>query len=503
MDNETKLLWLPTLFGDHMVIQQGKEAAVWGRAATGQPVTVRIAEQEKSSVSGSDGRWLLHLDPLPYGGPHALQVSCGQEKIVFNDVHVGEVWLCGGQSNMSFRMAQTLNFETVRPSANHPGIRFINVNPTGSDRPAEDIASAGWMQVSPETVGQASGVAYYFARALHESLGVPVGLVHSSVGGTNATSWISRKTMQQVPQLAEWLQEHAVQEAKGAKMESGYPDLERKFQALAAMAKRHGQPLPPVNQLIGPPPMGPASPKRPGAFYNGMIAPLMPYAIKGAIWYQGEANSSTPELYEELMRTLIDGWRSGFGQGDFPFLMVQLPGFAEGASAHWPRFRETQRRIAEDNANTGLAVTIDVGTWNDIHPTNKQPVGERLALLARASVYGEDVVYQGPVCVSAKRVESGGNGSDDAVEGTVELNFRSAGGGLVSSTQVLHGFQVCGEKGVYVKAGAMIVDGTRILIASPRVARPTGVRYAWAPMPTASLYNKEGLPAIPFRMQVE
>jgi sialate O-acetylesterase len=299
------------------------------------------------------------------------------------------------------------------------------------------------------------------------------------------------------------LQEHAVQEAKGAKMESGYPDLERKFQALAAMAKRHGQPLPPVNQLIGPPPMGPASPKRPGAFYNGMIAPLMPYAIKGAIWYQGEANSSTPELYEELMRTLIDGWRSGFGQGDFPFLMVQLPGFAEGASAHWPRFRETQRRIAEDNANTGLAVTIDVGTWNDIHPTNKQPVGERLALLARASVYGEDVVYQGPVCVSAKRVESGGNGSDDAVEGTVELNFRSAGGGLVSSTQVLHGFQVCGEKGVYVKAGAMIVDGTRILIASPRVARPTGVRYAWAPMPTASLYNKEGLPAIPFRMQVE
>ncbi|MCC2686527.1 MAG: Sialic acid-specific 9-O-acetylesterase [Paenibacillaceae bacterium] len=503
MDNETKQLWLPKLFGDNMVIQQGKEAAVWGRAAAGQQVTVRMAGQEKRTATGSDGRWLVHLDPLPYGGPHILQVSCGQEVIAYSDVYLGEVWLCGGQSNMAFRMAQTLNFEADRKTANYPGIRFINANPSGSDQPAEDIASAGWMQVSPETVGQASGVAYYFARALHESLGVPVGLVHSSVGGTNATSWISRETMQQVPQLAEWLQEYAVHEAKGEVMEREYPDLEQKYRALAAMAKRYGQPLPPVNQLIGPPPIGPSNPKRPGAFYNGMIAPLLPYAIKGAIWYQGEANASMPELYEELMRTLIGEWRAGFGQGDFPFFMVQLPGFAEGASAHWPRFRETQRNIAEDNANTGLAVAIDVGTWNDIHPTNKQPVGERLALLARASVYGEDVVYQGPICVSAKRVDSGGNGSNDAVEGTVELSFRSTGSGLVSRTQVLHGFEVCGENGAYVKAGAMIVDGVRVLIASPRVAKPTSVRYAWAPMPTASLYNKEGLPAIPFRMQVE
>jgi sialate O-acetylesterase len=503
VDNETKQLWLPTLFGDHMVIQQGKEAAVWGRAAAGQPVSVRIEGQEKSALSGPDGRWLLHLDPLPCGGPHVLQVSCGQEEIEYNDVYVGEVWLCGGQSNMAFRMAQTLNFEAARQSAIYPGIRFINANPSGTDQPAEDIASAGWMQVSPATVGQASGVAYYFARALHESLGVPVGLVHSSVGGTSATSWISRKTMQQHPQFAEWLQEYAHREIKGEASLQQYTVLERKLRSLMSMAKRYEQVLPPLNQLIGAPPIGPANPKRPGAFYNGMIAPLQPYAIRGAIWYQGEADASTPELYEELMRSLIGEWRAGFGQGDFPFLMVQLPGFAEGASAHWPRFRETQRRIAEDNANTGMAVTIDVGTWNDIHPINKQPVGERLAWLARASVYGVDAVYQGPICVSAKRVIEGESWAVDAVEGTVELSFRSTGSGIVSRTQVLHGFEVCGENGAYVKAGALIIDESRVLVVSPRVANPTGIRYAWAPLPTASLYNKEGLPAIPFRMQVE
>jgi sialate O-acetylesterase len=503
MNSETKQLRLPKIFGDHMVIQQGKEAAVWGWANAGQPVTVRIAGQEKSAVSGPDGRWILHLDPLPYGGPHDLQVSCGQEAIAYSDVCVGEVWLCGGQSNMAFRMAQTLNFEAARQSANTPGIRFINANSAGTDQPAEDISSAGWMHVTPETVGQASGVAYYFARMIHESLGVPVGLIHSSIGGTSATSWISRETMQKRPRLAEYLQEYARREAEGEASRQQYPVLEQKLRSLMSMAKRYGQALPPLNQLIGPPPIGPANPKRPGAFYNGMIAPLQPYAIQGAIWYQGEADASTPELYEELMRTLIGEWRTGFGQGDFPFLMVQLPGFAEGASAHWPRFRETQQRIAEDNANTGLAVAIDVGEWNDIHPVNKQPVGERLALLARASVYGDDVVYQGPICVSAKRVIRGESGAVDAVEGTVELNFRSTGGGIVSSTQVLHGFEVCGENGVYAKAGAMIVDGARVLIVSPRVANPTGVRYAWAPLPTASLYNKEGLPAIPFRMKVE
>lgn len=482
-------LSVPKLFGDGMVVQQGKPIAVWGKAAAGAQVTVTFAGQEKQTSASAEGKWSLHLEPLPYGGPHVMQITSDHHVITLSDVYVGEVWVCGGQSNMQWSLARTIHYEKERQSAHYPGIRFINVPVTGSDVPEDDIPSGTWREVSPDTAGLATAVGYYFAKMIHKAQNVPVGLIHASLGGTKVSSWIKRETMESSAALSVLLQSYEKEAAANAALQERYNEWEQQYKKFAEMATQFGQAMLPSNDMIGVPLMGPANVKRPAALYNGMIAPIQPYTIKGFLWYQGESDSGTPQLYAELLSALIGEWRSGFRQGDVPFLVVQLPGY--GAGANWPLIREAQHRVVKETANAGITVTIDVGQWEDIHPTNKQPVGERLALLARATVYGENIVYEGPSCSSAT-----------LSDGKVTLTFDGTNG-LKSSSSVLHGFELCGEDGVYFKAGAIIVNDSQIVAFSPRVVDPVGVRYAWAAHPNANLTNRDGLPAFPFRMDIE
>jgi sialate O-acetylesterase len=491
MNDDKSKLWLPRLFGDGMVVQQGAPVAVWGKAYPGENVTVRFNGQEKRTSASADGKWTLKLDPMPYGGPYELQIAGEQNIITLSDVYVGEVWLCGGQSNMEWKLAKTAYYEQEKAKAHYPGIRFINVPSAGADEPQEDIKEAYWRQVSPETAGMVTGVGYYFAAMLHQALNVPVGIILSSVGGTKISSWVKRETLQAHPELATFLDTYEKECAANDPLRERYRQQDSAYKELVELAAQYGQTIAPANQLVGPPLMGPANPKRPSALYNAMIAPLQPFTIKGALWYQGESDAGTPQLYAELLRTLIGEWRSGFDQGDFPFFVVQLPNYAAGTN--WPQIREAQHQVALETNGVGIVGTIDVGQWDDIHPTDKRPVGERLAQLARKTVYGQDVLCQGPVCSSA---EAGSGGK-------VTLSFEETGSGLKSSTPIMHGFEICGADGVYHKAAAILVNKQQIIAASPKVTEPAGVRYAWAANPACSLFNQEGLPSMPFRVSVK
>jgi sialate O-acetylesterase len=443
MNEQRKQLRMPHLFGDQMVVQQGEPVAVWGKASPGEYVTVRFNGQEKRTAADAYGKWLVKLDPMSYGGPYTLEVTGEHELLTYSDIYIGEVWLCGGQSNMEWKLAKDINYEQEKQEADYPAIRFINVPSHGMDEPQEDIMEAHWQQISPETAGTVTGVGYYFAKLLHKTLNVPIGIIHSSKGGTKISSWVRQETLELHPQLSSFLRTYENECAHNEPLLQKYSQKELKYKELAELAARHGQGIGTVNQLVGTPLMSPANPKRPAALYNAMIAPLQPYTIKGALWYQGEADSGTPLLYDELLRTLISEWRNGFAQGDFPFLIVQLPNYAAGTN--WPLIREAQHQVAKGTNGVGVVGTIDVGQWDDIHPADKRPVGERLCLLARKTVYGHDVVCHGPSCRSAEV-----NGD------RVILSFEDTGSGL-SATPVMHGFEICGPDGVYHKAAAVLV----------------------------------------------
>ncbi|CAN7594018.1 sialate O-acetylesterase [Paenibacillus sp. LjRoot56] len=486
--NQT-VLSVPKLFSDRMVIQQGEPVTVWGKAAAGARVTVRISRQVKQSVVTPEGEWLLQLDPLPYGGPHTMQITSDGHMITLSDIYVGEVWVCGGQSNMQWSLARTTNYEVERQAANYPGIRFFNVPITSSDRLEDDFKSGAWSEISPDTAGEATAVGYYFAKLIHETLKVPVGFIHASVGGTEASSWIKRETLESNPELAYLIRRYKKEAVANIDLQEQYNERERLYKQFAEMAAQFEQEMLPSNEMIGAPLMGPAHPRRPGALYNGMIFPIQPYTIKGVLWYQGESDAGRTHLYPELLRALIKEWRSGFRKADLTFLVVQLPGFGHGEN--WPLLREAQHIVVKETKDTGMVVTLDVGEWGDGHPPNKQPVGERLALLAKATVYGEDIIYEGPTCTSA--VSSG--------DGKVKLSYNGRNSPK-TLTGVVKGFEICGEDGDYYKAGAIIINESQIVAFSPRVAEPVGVRYAWAAYPDANVTNRERLPAYPFRMDV-
>lgn len=498
------------LFTDGAVLQRGQPVPVWGTARNGEKVTVEI-DSQKVSTTASDGKWSVKLKPLKEGGPFTMTVT-GDNAVTVNNLLVGEVWVCSGQSNMEWNFSKAHNANEEGPKAAFPKIRMFTVKKTTSAKPLTEAVGT-WVECSPETVGGFSAVGYFFARDLFQKLGVPVGMIHTSWGGTPAQAWTSLEGFGKDPELKGYVdianQRLANFDADAAtyraKLEEfntklkewnetvgkAYQETLKSWNEATAQAKQAGQPLPPKPAPSSPQPKAPAGPGGgsgdPATLFNGMLVPVIPYGIKGAIWYQGESNAKQAKQYRTLFPAMIADWRARWKQGDFPFYFVQIAPH----NSQPPEIREAQFLTLAKVKNTAMAVTTDVGNAANIHPTQKEPVGQRLALAARALAYGEKIEYSGPLYDSMK-----------AKGGKITLNFKHVGGGLIAKDGELKGFTIAGKDKQFVPAQAQI-QGSAIIVSAEGVANPKAVRYGWENVPDVNLYNKEGLPASPFRSDVD
>ncbi len=479
----TAAVSLPSLISDHMVLQSGIPVRIWGTASPGESVTVVFRDQTVKTAAGSNGEWEAYLKPLRPGGPDEMRIR-GENEIVIADVLVGEVWVASGQSNMQWPVSRVRNAEQEIAAAKYPRLRLFQVKRKTAEAPLADVEGA-WGPCSPESVGSFSAVGYFFGRYLHRELGVPVAVIHSSWGGTPAEAWTSIEALKADPALQEYLRRWDEVIANYPSERLRYRRRLEEWKRQAEKAKAEGK-QPPRRPRA---PRGPGHQHAPASLYNAMIAPLTPFNIRGAIWYQGEANSGNEEafLYRRLFRTMIEDWRARWAQGDFPFGFVQLANFEAGEARDWPVLRESQAE-ALHLRNTGMAVTIDIGNPTDIHPRNKQDVGKRLALWALATVYGKSgIEYSGPVFRQLTREGS-----------SLRVWFDHTAGGLKAAGGELKGFVIAGEDRIFHPAEARI-DGETVVVSSPEVSEPAAVRYAWYNDPENTLRNSAGLPAAPFR----
>jgi sialate O-acetylesterase len=617
------------LFSDNAVLQQGRPVPVWGTATDGERVTVKIARQEVATTA-ENGRWLVQLKPLAAGGPYTMTISGASSTVTIANLLVGEVWICSGQSNMERHLGlqegqkPITNWKEEAAAANYPLIRHFGVTQKAALSP-ETSVTGKWVVCSPQTVADFTAVGYFFGRDLFQARRVPIGLIHSSWGGTAAEAWTSLGALRKMPdfgepaaqvertvaalkagsydypkQLEGWFRQNdpgaagqpvwsapelaarswGQQDLPGLWEAAGLPDLDgvvwfRRIVELpeswvGAGADLHlgmiddadttwvngvqvgatsGYQIPRVYRLpaailrpgrnviavrvldtggggglwggsdamrlvslkggestpiplagpwsrkvsvsfarVTPPPVDYSrSPATPSSLYNGMIAPLLPYAIRGVIWYQGEANVGREKQYRTLFAMMISDWRRAWGEGDFPFLFVQIAPHKDMT----PEIREAQLLTSQRTPNTAMAVTIDCGDADDIHPTHKQPVGARLALAARALAYSEKVEYSGPVF--------------DVMQVTgprAALHFTHLGGGLVAKDGALIGFTIAGADKIFHPASA-VIEGETVVVSAPDVPQPVAVRYGWANVPSGNLFNAASLPASPFRTDVD
>jgi sialate O-acetylesterase len=475
---------LPHIFGDHMVLQRDKPVRVWGSAEPAEKVRVSIGKEHAEATADEHRKWSVELPPLPAGSPIEVTVE-GKNTIVLHDVLVGEVWICSGQSNMQFNVASALHARKEIEQANHPEIRLFTVPMRPAGEPADDV-NGSWNACTPTTVPGFSAVGYFFGRQLQEQLGVPVGLINSSWGGTRIEPWTPPAGFREVPALASILA--GIEKAKAAYAETTAAALPHYADWLTLAQKAKS-----LNERIPSPPEWPASPLAnnyaPTGLYNGMIHPLVPFSIRGALWYQGESNNGEGMLYYEKMKALIEGWRSVWHEGDFPFLFVQLAPYRYGGADPTPLARIWEAQTAAlALPNTGMAVTNDVGNPKDIHPKNKQDVGKRLALWALAKTYGKQIVFSGPLYKSM------------SVDGSkIRVKFDHVGGGLVARNgKPLDWFKIADEDKKFVEAEATI-DGDSVVVSSSSVAKPVAVRFAFDQVADPNLQNVEGLPASAFR----
>jgi sialate O-acetylesterase len=491
---------LPALISDHMVVQQDKPVTVWGWAGKNEPVTVSFNGQDKKAVAAAaDGRWRVVFDPLK-AGDQPLEMTVKGAKgpaITVKDILVGEVWVCSGQSNMEWAMSWLPDPTPDIMRADNPNMRLFLVPKRPADRPQDDV-EAKWQPCSPDAVRPFSAVAYYFGLELHKRLGVPVGLIESAWGGTLIEPWTPPVGYAAVPEIKPILEKQvaAYGEYKAA-LAKALPAWEAWVRdGRKAVAAK-------TPEAIGTPPSLPDNPfndpQAPTALYNGMIHALTPFAIRGAIWYQGESNRYDGALYTKKMEAMIQGWRTAWGLGDLPFYFVQLAPYDYGYSRETPVMAVPDDQLlpliweAQTRAllipNTGMAVVTDIADLRNIHPTNKRDVGYRLSLWARAETYGEKtLVHSGPLYKSM------------TVEGNlIRLSFDHVGGGLITSDgQPLKWFEIAGEDHIFYSAEADIAGDT-VVVWSPKVAAPKAVRFGWSQLALPNLANKEGLPASPFR----
>jgi sialate O-acetylesterase len=486
---------LHTLFTDHMVLQRDIAVPVWGWAQDGEKVTVEFQGQ-KVSTTTKDGRWMVRLKKLKAGGPAGVMTVTGHNTVTVKDVVVGEVWIASGQSNMEWSMRDAFEPGADIAAANNPLLRLYTVPKLKADAPVDNVKSS-WQMTSSNSVAGFSAVAYYFGQSLQKALGVPVGMIHTSWGGSPAEVWMRDEILASNARYRREIVEDF--NAQVAKLGDSVAQWEKEQAAAKAAGKPFDKPKPAIFW-------------KPSELYNGMIAPLLPYAIAGAIWYQGESNADRAHQYRSLFADMIRNWRHDWNQGAFPFFAVQLAPFkaiqAEPAESAWAELREAQNLAAKTLPNVGVAVITDYGDDKDIHPRWKKPAGERLALLARSTVYHEKIVSSGP---TLRRMKIDG---DKAV-----LTFDHVGGGLkvgtppeskgspvwetvkarqAGNSQALVGFAIAGADRKFVWAKAEL-QGDKIIVSHPSVAKPVAVRYGWADCPVVNLFNAEGLPASPFR----
>ncbi len=478
---------LPLIIGDNMVLQQNQKTTIWGWADPGEEVMVGVSwhNMKWAVTAGRNGRWEYKMNPPKAGGPYEMTLS-GKNTITIKNILVGEVWVCSGQSNMQWSVLASANATEEIAAANYPNLRLFTVQREVAEEPQSDC-KGGWTSCSPETVPDFSAVGYFFGRELHQKLSVPVGMIHTSWGGTPAEAWTRRGVLKSDTDFRPILDRYddAVKKYPQAKKE--YEQKVEEWKQAVEKAKAEGKNPPPRPRA----PFGPGHPHTPSGLYNAMIAPLIPYGIQGAIWYQGESNAGRAYQYRKLFPAMIKNWRKDWGLGDFPFLFVQLANFREVKpdpnESDWAELREAQLMTLAV-PNTGMATIIDIGEANDIHPKNKQDVGKRLALWALAKTYDKELIYSGPLY---KSMESKGN--------QIILHFNHIGGGLVAAGgEPLKGFAVAGADRKFVWADAKI-EGDTVVVSSDQVSEPVAVRYAWADNPICNLFNKEGLPASPFR----
>jgi sialate O-acetylesterase len=479
---------LPAIFGTHMVLQRDQKDRVWGWAEPGEAVTVQIGGQTKTVQAGPGGSWQVVLDPMPAGGPHAMTIR-GKNAIHLDDVLVGEVWICSGQSNMQWSVSSAKDAELEIKSAKFPRIRLISVPQVGTQEPQKDFRGR-WTPCGPETVGEFSAVGYFFGRQLYQILEVPIGLIDDAWGGSACEAWIRRDLLaadaKYAPLLQHW--EQLEKDLPRAKAEYQLKRAERRD--AVAKAKAQGkrtpqQPQDPEGLMRGN--------SRPGNIYNGVLKPTIGYGIRGVIWYQGETNAGRAYQYRDLFPLMIQSWRDEWGQGEFPFYWVQLADYRaeslEPKDSDWAELREAQTMAMSRLPSTGQAVIIDIGEGKDIHPKDKQDVAMRLARWALARDYGIPVAYQSP---TYKAMAPQGN--------KVVLTFDHVGRGLITfDVNEPHGFAIAGSDRKFVWAKAQITGPNTVEVWSDQVAEPVAVRYAWADNPVCNLYSAEGLPATPFR----
>lgn len=480
---------LPAVISDNMVLQADHPNPIWGWAEAGEAVTVKIGGQEKTTQADEKGAWKVTLDPIPAGQSLTLTVN-GKNEVTASNILVGEVWVCSGQSNMEWSVDRSANPEQEIAAANHPNIRVFFSEKAIASQPRNNIVGQ-WLVVSPETIAKMTAVGYFFGRELHKELNVPIGLIQTAWGGTPSESWTTKEALAShevsVPIIERW-----------DKQIAEFPDVIKKYcEELNAWVESSSA-LEAAGEPVSTPPAIPrdprAHPHRYSGLYNAMIHPFIPYGIRGAIWYQGESNASRAYQYRTIFPMMIEDWRKQWGQGDFPFYFVQLANFMEvhpePRDHSWAELREAQT-MALSLPNTGMAVIIDIGEADDIHPRNKQDVGKRLALNALAKVHGREVAHTGPLYRSME------------VEGDkIRIHFNGVHGGLKTPNgEPIKGFAVAGADRKFVWADAKI-EGDEVVVSSASIAEPVAVRYAWDANPVCNLFDGAGLPASPFRTDV-
>ena len=482
---------LPNAISDHMVLQQGIGCKIWGSADPGEKVTVKLVSAQAQATADAKGKWLVTLPAMPASAEAKTMTVAGNPGtpvLTINDILVGEVWVCSGQSNMEFGTSGALSARDEIAKADLPAIRLLNISAgkVVTEAPAEDT-KATWAVCSPQTVERFSAVGFFFGRELNQKLNVPVGLINASWGGSPVEQWIPMSAYMSDPALGEFPPRIESDRAALPARRAEYP---KQLEAWTATTQKMITTRPSLTtqprQLPGKPypPQPPET--RLGGMYNGNIAPIINYGIKGVIWYQGESNATNPMGYRRSFPAMIRAWRQAWGQGDIPFLWVQLANYIS-TNGDWPALREAQT-LTLSLPNTAMALAIDVGDARNIHPKDKQTVAHRLALGAQAIAYGKkNLAYASPMFDSMK------------IEGDqIRLSFKNTAGGLLAKGDKLKGFAVAGPDGKYAGADATI-DGDTVLVRSGSIAQPAMVRYGWADNPDCNLYNQDGLPAVPFR----
>ena len=488
-------LKLPAIIGDHMVLQQKQTNPIWGWDTPGTEVKVSFAGQAKTAQAGADGKWTVRLDPVPASAQPATLTIEGSSKRTLQDILVGEVWVCSGQSNMGFTVSSCWDADLEIATAKHPNIRLISVPQVGTQEIQDDFKGQ-WEPCSPQNAGAFSAVGFFYGRLLHQMLGVPVGLIDNAWGGSAAEAWVRRDVLEK--------------DARFKDLIARWRDTEAKFsaEAFAKQQQAHQQRLNAWNEqrraalktgafFTAKPPRAPQNPMtgqhRPGNLYAGVLHPTIGYGIKGVIWYQGESNAGRAWEYRELFPLMIQHWRSEWRQGDFPFYWVQLADFKDEqpqpGDSDWAELRESQTLTMRKLANTGQCVITDLGEANDIHPKNKRDVAERLARWALVKDYGFQLPYRSPEFQAA-----------EFKDGKAVVSLDTFGSSLRTvDVSEVKGFAICGEDKKWVWAQAKIVGKDKVEVSAAGVAKPVAVRYAWSDNPVCNLYSVDGLPVTPFR----